>query len=129
VGAFTVAALLLLLGIDLTWKAITCHSPSADWILDNPNISFSNGEKERKRDLYGYAALAFIGFGIVFFDTIKKWRGQDDLEKTWKKIVSDPEYLKHVHKQPQIYREDFKCWIAENHPHLKVWEQPPNSSN
>ncbi|HEX7570811.1 MAG TPA: hypothetical protein VF492_09925 [Verrucomicrobiae bacterium] len=75
-------------------------------------------EDQYKRERYVSATMFFLLGGITLRHVIGKWRDLNDLEETWKKIISDPERLQDIHRHPASYRDDFKKWIAVNHPNL-----------
>jgi hypothetical protein len=67
--------------------------------------------------------------GVILWEVVKKWKERDELEKSWKRMISNPDNIQDINKHPENYRDDFKQWIKENHPHLAFWDLPPNSSN
>jgi hypothetical protein len=133
------AAVLLYLGGYGVLKGITHHGNGV-WEFggDEPGTGGSLGtdeyqdvisEGQYKRECYVTAALFLFFGGIVLWDGIKKWKERDELEKSWKQIISNPDSVLELHKHPETYRDDFKQWIKDNHPQLAFWELPPNSSN
>jgi hypothetical protein len=61
------------------------------------------------------------------WNVIKKWKERDELEKSWKRMISNTDNIEDIHKHPENYRDEFKQWVKENHPHLASWNLPPNS--
>ena len=86
-------------------------------------------EHQYKRECYGLAGMFFLFGGGLLWEVTRAWKERSELEETWKRMISNPENLKDIHKHPEIYRDDFKQWIKENHPHLSIWTLPPHSSN
>jgi hypothetical protein len=87
---------------------------------------FSSSDDWFKHQQLGQMILCGA-FGVGFtIGTAKQWREQNNLENTWRQIATDSDRLKDVYKNPALYRPDFKAWINENYPHLKIWEPPEN---
>ncbi|HEY1718231.1 MAG TPA: hypothetical protein VGH42_08050 [Verrucomicrobiae bacterium] len=86
-------------------------------------------EDQYKRESYINAVTFFIIGGLMLQHAIVKWRERNELEKSWKRMLENTKAMDELHQKPELYRDDFKQWIKENHPHLAFWELPPNSSN
>ena len=133
------AAFLFYFGGHFAWEGIAHHGNGV-WEFggDEPGTGGQLGTNEHqdvipegqyKRECYVTAALFFFFGGIVLWDVIKKWKERNELEKSWKRMISNPDNIQDIHKHPENYRDDFKQWIKENHPHLAFWDLPPHSSN
>jgi hypothetical protein len=139
VGLIIVAAVLFYLGGGSVWRGITHHgkgwreyggaAPESSGLPDTDEHWEQVSETQYKRECYADGVMFFIVGGVILAGVIKEWREQDGLEKSWKRLISNPEGLQEVHKHPELYRDDFKKWVKENHPHLSIWTLPPNSSN
>lgn len=139
VGFAALAAVLFWAGGNLVWSGITHVGPGV-WRYggDVPgtggNVATEEfqaviPENQYKRECYvGGSGLIFVGV-LILADVIRTWKKRNELEKLWERAISNPANLREVHKHPEIYREDFKKWINDNHPSLKIWTLPPNSSN
>jgi hypothetical protein len=130
---------LLCFGSHFAWRGITHHGDGV-WTFGGYE-SESHGdmgsdehaevisEHQFKRECYVTAVMFFVmGVGILS-GVISKWREKNELEKSWKRMISNPDNIKDIHKHPENYRDDFKKWIKENRPDLAFWDLPPNSSN
>jgi hypothetical protein len=63
-------------------------------------------------------AVMFCGGGLwLLWGVLKAWKERNELEESWKRIISNPDSLQDIHKHPEHYRDDFKRWVEENHPH------------
>lgn len=133
------AAALFYFGGHFAWQGITHHG-SGVWEFggDEPGTGGQIGtdeirevipEARYKRECYATSVMFFVFAGTILCGAIQAWRKRDELEKSWERTISNPENLQEVHKHPELYRDDFKKWINENHPNLRIWTLPPNSSN
>jgi hypothetical protein len=133
------AAVLLYMGGYGVWLGITHVGPGV-WEFggDEPGTGGGLGVDEYqavipsnqyKRECYASAAMFFFFGGVILWQVVKKWKERNELEKSWEQMLSNPDNIQEIHKHPENYRNDFKQWIRENHPHLAFWELPPNSSN
>jgi hypothetical protein len=141
-GMVALAALAIALlcgGGDSVWEGLTHHG-SGVWTFggDEPGTGGNVGtdehseivsEHQYKRECYRNAVVFFLFAGGLLWGVIGTWKERDELENSWERAISHPESLQDIHKHPEFYRKDFKKWINENHPHLKIWTLPPNSSN
>jgi len=133
------AAFLFYFGGRFAWEGIT-HRGNGVWDFggDEPGTGGQLGtdehqdvipEDQNKRECYVDAAMFFSVGGVILWEVVKKWKERDELEKSWKRMISNPDNIQDINKHPENYRDDFKQWIKENHPHLAFWDLPPNSSN
>lgn len=67
--------------------------------------------------------LFFVVGAITFWSGIKSWRERNELEIAWERAIAinSSEILSH----PERYRQDFRLWIKENHPHLILHDSEP----
>ena len=133
VALMAAAAALFYFGGHFAWDGITHHG-SGVWEFGGYDSGADEyqaviPEAEYKRHCYVGAVMFFVFAGIFMVGGIEKWRERNELEKSWERAISNPENLQEIHKHPELYRDDFKMWINENHPNLKIWTLPPNSSN
>jgi hypothetical protein len=137
VALMAVLAVLLSIGGNSVWNAITHVGPGV-WTVGGDEAGtvgqLGTGEhqdvipgSQYKRECYATAALSFFLGGIVLWNVVKKWKERDELEKSWERMISNPDDIEDIHMHPENYRDDFKQWIKENHPHLAFWNLPPNS--
>jgi hypothetical protein len=139
VALMLAAAVLFYFGGHFAWDGITHHGsgvwqfggdePGTDGQIGTDEFSEVIPETQYKRECYAAAVMFFVFGGGILWEVIKKWKERNELEKSWERTVSNPESLQEVHKHPELYRDDFKKWINENHPNLKIWTLPPHSSN
>lgn len=68
--------------------------------------------------------LILVGMGIWFFvadyakGINKLEKEKNELEKSWVRIILNPDNVQEIRRHPQYYREDFKQWIMEIQPDL-----------
>ena len=121
------AAVLLWAGGNLIWDSITHIGPGmltygsygSDYLPDTDETQEVVPENQYKRELYvdgGF--LIFVG-AMFFWGVISAWKKRSELEKSWEPIISNPVKLQEIQKHPEIYRDDLKMWIKENHPNIK----------
>lgn len=93
------------------------------------NNSQNPEDKDFRRQYYMYSVIfsGLTAYGI--FSITKEWKSRNKLEEHWRNLVMDREKLNDIYKNPAVYRDDFKQWINENYPHLKIWTYPPNAAN
>jgi len=137
VALMAVLAVLLSIGGNSVWNGITHVGPGVRTFggAEAGTVGqLGTGEQQDvipgsqyKRECYATSALSFFLGGIVLWNIIKQWKERDELEKSWKRMVSNPDNIEDIHKHPENYRDDFKQWIKENHPHSAFWNLPPNS--
>ena len=127
VALAALAIALLYGGGDSVWEGVTHHG-SGVWTFDGDEPEFVS-EHQYKRECYCNAVMFFLFAGGLLWGVIGTWKERDELENSWERTISNPENQQDVQKHPELYRDDFKKWINENHPHLKIWTVPPNSSN
>lgn len=124
------ATILFCLTIREAWVGWHIHGAAYMWTTEQGNdVKDWVTEDERKKNMYFLAFFCAVGCFMIMRHVIGSWKERNDQEAHWLKAISDPEGLKHIHQNPALYRDDFKKWVDENHPHLKIWTLPPNSSN
>jgi hypothetical protein len=134
VALMLAAAALSFVGGSYAWRGITHHGPGF-WTFggDAPESSGSSGteehteetpENEYKRQCYGGAGIFLLFAGMILWEVVKKWRERDELEKSWEQTISvwmkHPDGLQSMQERPELYRDDFKQWIKENHPEFHI---------
>jgi hypothetical protein len=125
------------MGCCCGWRGFTHHgngtwtfggsAPEASGAPDTDEYKDVLSESEYKRQSYLTAGIFFFFGGWMLRHSIGKWRERTKLEKAWQKTITHN--LDDIHRNPAMYRDDFKQWIKETHPHLSIWTLPPNSSN
>jgi hypothetical protein len=137
VALMAISAVLVSIGGNSVWNGITYVGPGV-WTFGGDEAGMvgqlGTGEhqdvipgSQYKRECHATAALSFFLGGIVLWNVIKKWKERDELEKSWKRMISNTDNIEDIHKHPENYRDEFKQWVKENHPHLASWNLPPNS--
>ena len=122
-----VSLVLFLIGVHFLWAAMTHRGPGV-WTFggDEPGTDSSAGteefqevipQDEYRRYCYVSAAMFFLFGGVALSATIAGWKKRNELEEAWRRKISHPEGLQDIHKKPELYRDDFKQWLNENHPH------------
>jgi hypothetical protein len=86
-------------------------------------------EAQYKRECYVTAGLFFWGGGVLLWELITKWKERNELEKSWERTISNPENVQMIRHHPELYRDDFKQWIKENHPNLLLRSKTGNPEN
>jgi len=82
-------------------------------------------ESEYKRQEYGTNGM-LLGFGVFFWFLVavyakeinKQEKEKNELEKSWVRIILNPNNVQEIRRHPQYYRDDFKQWIREIQPDL-----------
>lgn len=124
VAWFALAILLAYGGASLVWQGAT-NSGGGWWHFygyeDYRGVSGDEHwgklpEKQYKRQCYMGGGVLLLFSGIIFRSVIAEWRKRNDLEESWQRSILDPEKLLAIQQNPEIYREDFRQWIKENHP-------------
>lgn len=126
IGAMMLGAMLLSFGVDGLWRGLTHHGPGV-WEfggpepgtggnVETPEYRDTVSESSYKRLCYRDAATFFLFGGLFLYGAVDKWRERSDLEKSWRRRMSDPQFLRDVQVHPERYRDDFKQWIKETHP-------------
>jgi hypothetical protein len=68
--------------------------------------------------------LILVGVGIWFFvadyakGINKLEKEKNELEKSWVRIILNPNNVQDIQRHPEAYRDDFKQWIEEIQPDL-----------
>jgi len=58
-------------------------------------------------------------FGVVTLcGAIGAWKKRDELEESWERRISNPHNVQKIQQHSELYRDDFRRWIKENHPNL-----------
>lgn len=139
VALAVLSVVLFVLAGHCAWDGLT-HRGNGVWLFggDKPGTGGQIGtdefeavipEAQYKRNCYGAAGLFFV-FGAGFlWEVTRAWKARNDLENSWERMIANPDNLQEVHKHPERYRDDFKRWINQNHPALRIWTVPPDSSN
>lgn len=128
VALMALGAVLLYMGGHSLWDG-TAHVGSGVWVFggDEPGTGGAAGtdeyqdvipENEYKRQCYVYAAMFFLFGGFLLWGVIKWWKERNDLEKTWGRMILDPNCVQDIRRHPEAYRDDFKQWIKEIQPDL-----------
>lgn len=136
VALMALAAVLLCFGGHLVWVGITHVGPGV-WMYGGEDFTGHAEDEhaevipqtEYRRQCFVSGTFTLLVAGAILWPVVKAWKEQNELEISWERTVSNPDSLQEVHKHPELYRDDFKKWINENHPNLKIWNPPPNSSN
>jgi hypothetical protein len=131
---------LLFLGVYGAWSGATHVGPGV-WTFggDEPGTGGALGtdehqeviqQDEYRRQYYACAVMFFALGGVLLYGSRKDWKARDKLEKeqnelakAWELTISNPENVQKMQQHPELYRDDFKQWIKENHPELS---QQPN---
>jgi hypothetical protein len=82
-------------------------------------------ESEYKRHEYSTNGT-LLGFGVLFWflvadyakGIIKLEKEKNELEKSWARIILNPNNVQDIRRHPEAYRDDFKQWIREIQPDL-----------
>ncbi len=125
------------LGVSSTIHSLTHHgpgmlpvggpSPEGSGAPDTDETREQFPESEYRRQCRIDAVFFLLLGGWTMAEFVSAWRKRNAIEAHWTKIISYN--LPDVHKHPDAYRDDFKQWIKDNHPHLTSWMLPPNSKN
>lgn len=78
--------------------------------------------------------LILVGLGI--WVAVAKWANEEDklrkekteLEKSWVRMILNPNNLQEIRRHPEHYRDDFKQWIKEIQPDLLLQADRPQES-
>lgn len=116
-----------LFGCRMFYIAFTKHGSGI--FLNEDTEPYPVPESEYKLHFYTYGTVLFVITIFALRSAFLSWKERDALEKTWLRMVSDPEQMRDIYKHPHVYRDDFKAWVSRHHPHLKVWTVPPNAAN
>jgi hypothetical protein len=94
-------------------------------------------ESEYKREKYSMHVM-LLGFGVFFWFGIAAYakginkleKEKNELEKSWVRMILNPNNVQEIRRHPENYRDDFKQWIMEIQPDLLLpaktdAQQPP----
>jgi hypothetical protein len=126
------AAIFLFLGGGLLWLGKTHVGPG--WTLFGGFGDESSGdtgadlrrgrisESEYKRQSYFEGGILFL-FGVATLcGAIGVWKKRNELERSWERTISNPQNVQEILQHSELYRNDFRRWIKENHPNLLATE-------
>ena len=91
-------------------------------------------ESEYKRHEYTTHGM-LLGIGVLFWFLIadyakgitKQEKEKAELEKSWVRMILNPNNVQEIRRHPEHYRDDFKQWIKEIQPDLLLpAEAAPN---
>ena len=82
-------------------------------------------ESEYKRQEYSMNGM-LLGFGVLFWFLVANYakginkleKEKTELEKSWVRIILNPNSVQDIRQHPEAYRDDFKQWIKEIQPDL-----------
>jgi hypothetical protein len=82
-------------------------------------------ESEYKQHEYTMGVIMLV-LGVWVWVAIAKWaRTKNELEKSWVRMILNPNNVQEIQRHPEQYREDFRQWIKEHHPHLLLQANRP----
>jgi hypothetical protein len=128
VALIALSVLFLFLGGDLLWCGKTQVGPG--WTLYGGFGDESRGdigadirrglisESEYKRQSYCEGGGLLL-FGVVSLcGAIGAWKKRNELEKAWEQTIGNPQNVQDILQHSELYRDDFRRWIKQNHPNL-----------
>lgn len=82
-------------------------------------------ESEYKRHEYSTNGM-LLGLGVFFWFLVANYakginqqqKEKNELEKSWVRIILNPDNVQDIRRHPEHYRDDFKQWIKEIQPEL-----------
>jgi hypothetical protein len=82
-------------------------------------------ESEYKQHEYTMNGM-LLGFGVLFWFLVADYakglnkleKEKSELEKSWVRIILNPDNVQDIRRHPETYRDDFKQWIKEIQPDL-----------
>jgi hypothetical protein len=82
-------------------------------------------ESEYKRYEYSMNGV-LLGFGVFFWFLVAAYakeingleKEKNELEKSWVRMILNPNSVQEIRRHPEHYRDDFKQWIREIQPDL-----------
>ena len=127
VALIVLALVLLSMGGDLLWAGKT-HVGSGLWRYggdspgdyggSEPEVTMKVSEEQYKRNCYvGGGMLSLFG-GVILWGVIRAWKERNHLEKSWERTISNPQNIQDISQHLDLYRDDFRQWVKENHPNL-----------
>jgi hypothetical protein len=127
VALIALAAALLCMGGSLLWAGKT-HVGSGLWPYggdspgdyggSEPEVTVEVSEQQYKRNCYvGGGMLSLFG-SVILFGVIRAWKERNSLETSWERTISNPQNVQEILQHSELYRDDFRRWIKENHPNL-----------
>jgi hypothetical protein len=95
-------------------------------------------ESEYKQQEYSMNGV-LLGFGLLSWFWVAKWANEESeqakakiaQEKSWTRMILNPDNVQEIRRHPENYRDDFKEWIKEIKPDLllptkgETQNQPP----
>jgi len=128
VAWFIASGFLFYFGSHFLWQAIT-HKGSGVWTFggDEPGTGGQLGSDEYqavisggeyKRQCEVNACMFFVIGGLIVAEAIRRWKDRTDCELTWQRMITHPKNIQDMKENPDIFRDDFKQWVKENHPEL-----------
>jgi hypothetical protein len=128
---------LIWMGCCCGWKGYTHHAEGKWWFggdepgtggaISTQEFQEMVSESEYKRQSYLASVILFFIGGWILWHSVSEWRERNNLEESWTLMISDPFNVQHINQHPETYRDDFRRWIKENHPHLTLKNSKPNN--